>query len=262
MIRRLALLTLLWSLAPGAAAQGPDPAASYPEREFAASVYLWGAKVEGTVEADGASVDFEESFSEILEQFDLGVMLAAGGRFGRLVALFDGIWIQLADERDTGTIRVGPATLGPAEIDADIDQAIADLKLGYRLIEPEPRARNPFSVDLLAGARYWYMKTEIEADFAVIPDLSSEESGSWVDPIVGVRVVLGLGPRLQLFVIGDVGGWGAGEASDHTWQAMAMLGIALSDAWNLRLGYRALDFERGPSDYEMRGPIVGAVYRF
>lgn len=263
MTRWLAVLALVWSIAAGAAAQGSDSAAQgYPDREFAIATYLWGAELEGTLEADRGSVDVDASFSDIFEKLNIAGMVAAGGRVGRFVALFDGIWMQLEDDANTRTVQVGPATFGPGEIDTDLSQGIADLKLGYRVLEPEPRARQPVAIDLLAGGRYWYMKTEIDAAFPVLGNRKLEESLSWVDPIVGVRVIIGLSPKLQLVVIGDVGGWSAGEASDHTWQAMALLGVQLSDSWSLRLGYRALDLERGPADIEMRGPIAGAVYRF
>jgi hypothetical protein len=32
-------------------------------------------------------------------------------------------------------------------------------------------------------------------------------------------------------------------------------------AWGLRLGYREIDVERGDADIELRGPVIGALYR-
>jgi hypothetical protein len=263
MFRWLCVSVLLAALAAGALAQAADPdSPGYPEREFALATYLWGAEFDGMVEADRASVDLDASFSDIWEQLNIGVMLAGAARVGRFVALLDGIWLELEDEASTRTVQLGSATFGPGEVDTTLQEGIGDLKLGYRILEPDTGARQPVSLDLLAGGRYWYMKTDIDAAFAVIANRSVEESQSWVDPIVGFRAIIGLSPKLQLVVIGDVGGWGAGEASDHTWQAMALLGVQLSEAWSLRLGYRALDLERGLTDIEMKGPIFGGVYRF
>jgi hypothetical protein len=263
MIQRLALLALLVSLAAGAPARAADSdAQGYPDREFAIGAYRWGTELEGTLEADRGSVDVDASFRDLLEELNVGVMLAAGGRIGRFVGLFDGIWMHLEDDTKTRTVELGSIQLGPAQIDADLWQGIADLKLGYRILEPDPRARQPVAIDLLAGGRYWYMKAEIDAAIPPIASRSLEESGSWVDPIVGLRVIIGLSPKLDLIVIGDVGGWGAGEAADHTWQAVAMLGVRLSDSRALRLGYKALDLERGSADINLRGPVLGALYRF
>jgi hypothetical protein len=256
MSRFLALLAFPLLVSGAVAAQ------EYPEREFSMGLYIWGPELEGVLEADRITAEVDASFSDILKNTNIAVFGLASGRIGRFVGLFDGMWLELEDEIDTGTLQLGPITLGPAEVDAQIRQGMADLKLGYRILEPDVKARQPVSIDLLAGGRYWYMDTDIDIELALPADRSFDEIGDWVDPVVGLRVILGLTPKLQLSVTGDVGGWGVGSASDHTWTAAALLGIELSEAWNLRLGYREIDFERGDADIELRGPVIGAIYQF
>lgn len=250
------LATLL--IADGAVAQQTAP--EYPEREFALAFCVWGSELEGTVEADGISVDIDASFSDILEELNGGVMAAGGARIGRWVGQFDAMWMELREEVETGTLQLGPVTLGPAEIDPVVTQGMLDVKAGYRLLEPEPS--RPIAFDLLAGGRYWYLRSEIDAEFALLPDVSVDESIDWVDALIGARAVVGISPKLQLIAMADIGGWDVGSASHKTWPLMGLLGVSLSERWSLRLGYRALRVERDQADLELRGPIVGALYRF
>jgi opacity protein-like surface antigen len=254
-------MLILIANASSAQDQARGTADAYPDREFTMAMYLWGAGLEGSITGDGVSADVDASFSDILDNLNVGAMFAAGARWGRFVGLFDGMWLALETDETTGSIRVNRViTLGPAEIDAKLSQGMADLKVGYRLIEPEPA--RPIAFDLLAGARYWYLRNEISADFAVLADRSVDESTDWLDPIVGARVSVALTPALGITLMGDFGGFGVGSASDNTWQLMGLLSYQFSDTWSARVGYRALEIERGLADVQMRGPIAGVVYHF
>jgi opacity protein-like surface antigen len=243
-----------------AAAAEPASDFEYPDHEFSVVTYLWGSEVQGTLGSDSTSTDVDASFSDIVEQLNLGVMVAAGARWGRFVTLFDGMWMELEGEAERGTVQAGQITLGPGEVDAQLHQGTADLKLGYRILEPT--AERPISVDLLAGARYWHVRNEIDIDLSLLPDRSFDDSTDWVDGVVGARLAFGLARGWQLVVMGDVGGWDIGSASHTTWQLMGLLGFDLSEKWGVRVGYRALSVERDLADLEFRGPIIGALYRF
>jgi hypothetical protein len=264
MFQRLALLGALLCVTGSAAAQDRAPdAGGYPEREFGASLYIWGTELHGTLDTgSGSEVDADVKFRDILKNTNIAVFAAAGGRIGRFVGLFDGMWVELEGDKNSGTVRVGPATAGPAELNVKMWQGVADLKGGYRILEPAVGARQPVSIDLLAGGRYVYMRNKADLDFAVLPDQSFKDSMDWIDPIVGARVIIGLTPRVQFAAIGDVGGWSAGTASDRTYQVTGLLDVWLSQNWSFRLGYKTVSIERGSMDVEFRGPVVGTVYRF
>jgi hypothetical protein len=257
----LALVALAaFGIAGRAAAGEPASDFEYPDHEFSVVTYIWGSELTGTIASDTASADVDASFSDILDQLNLGVMVAAGGRWGRFVTLFDGMWLELESEKDGSTVHAGPITLGPGEVDAQLHQGTADLKLGYRILEPT--AARPISVDLLAGGRYWHVRSEIDIDLSPLPGRDFDDTTRWLDGVVGARVAFELARGWQFVVMGDVGGWDIGSASHNTWQVMGLLGVDLSEKWGLRAGYRALSVERDLADLEFRGPIIGALYRF
>jgi hypothetical protein len=88
----------------------------------------------------------------------------------------------------------------------------------------------------------------------------------WVDLVVGARAMADVHPRVQLIVMGDVGGFGIGSAADLTWQALGVVGWRLSQSWSLQLGYRTIgvDLERSTNaiDVVVHGPLLGAVWTF
>jgi hypothetical protein len=158
--------------------------------------------------------------------------------------------------------------------------------------------------DIFAGARYWNIEMEADVSippvsvsgFTVSPSLQITGPGpgarrldfegevqvpgvtvgglrqtfdktlDWVDLVVGARAMADVHPRVQLIVMGDVGGFGIGSAADLTWQALGVVGWRLSQSWSLQLGYRTIgvDLERSTNaiDVVVHGPLLGAVWTF
>ena len=178
-----------------------------------------------------------------------------------------------------------------------VSRPMADLLGGERADDPRRLV-----VDLYGGARMWYLKTELDLfippvtipGFTIatslalrgpfrgrtidlggiqVPGLTTagidedfDATAIWVDPLVGVRVRADLTDRFGVALLGNVGGFGIGSASDLTWEALAAVGWRLNERWTLRAGYRALGVERGSGSKEanlvFHGPIVGATRRF
>lgn len=164
--------------------------------------------------------------------------------------------------------------------------------------KPEnPEDGRRLDVDLLAGTRYWNItnKTGIEIKEpsltvngapAQLPDRlpelalrhgvrvpgallfgtdkSVQETVDWVDPIIGGRIGAGITKRWSLFVLGDVGGWSIGNASELTWQAMLGSKIQLTEHLGLQTGYRAVGVDKSGAfeSTTLHGPQIGFFVRF
>ncbi len=162
--------------------------------------------------------------------------------------------------------------------------------------EESPEDQRRFNFDLLAGFRVWSVTSKLHVGLdpatltvggasvplpGVLPDLgfgrvklrgalvngasrSVEETVDWLDPIVGFRVGGDVTDRISLYLLGDIGGWGVGTASDLTWQGVLGGSFNLSEHWSLTGAYRALGVNRDSAirNTILYGPQFGAIYRF
>ena len=93
----------------------------------------------------------------------------------------------------------------------------------------------------------------------------------WVDPVLGLRLRHRFTPNQEIFVRGDIGGFGLG--SQFSWQAVGVY----SYSWQFTgyqvaalLGFRALAVNysqgSGADTFSMNqilyGPIIGVSFRF
>jgi hypothetical protein len=245
------------------------------ETTYEVSVYLWGEAVSGELAGRNASAEVDASFSDILDVLNVGLMGSFQARRDRWLLLLDGQYIVLEDETDTRTITVdpgpGPGVTASVRAKAELEQAFADLKLGYALIDaplPGESGSDPrsYGVDFLLGARWWYMKPDIDVRIGPLAG-SYENSASWVDGLVGLRAHVDLTRTLRLVALGDVGGFSIGDASDTTFQAMVGLRWQTGSSWSTHLGYRVLHVDRpvgdaGNFDIRFRGPQLGVAFAF
>ena len=213
--------------------------------------------------------------------------------------------VQLLNAGPGGTISVGPVdastrtTLwivdlkgGWRVLDAPLSRLLGDERAG------DPRR---FQVDLLAGVRYWNANVDVEVDVApatltvggtTVPvsslDLSrvrahvgdltlpgnlvrggsrrAESRTDWFDPIAGLRISADVLESVSLFTLGDMGGFGLGEASGLTWQAMAGIEWRFARHFSVNAAYRALAIDRAEQgvveDAVLHGPQLGFGVRF
>ncbi len=106
----------------------------------------------------------------------------------------------------------------------------------------------------------------------IATSIARADTIQWVDPVLGFRVRHQFTPNQQVFVRGDVGGFGLG--SQISWQAVG----AYSYAWQFTgyqiaalIGFRALGVDYvSPSggidafgfNETLYGPIIGVSFRF
>jgi opacity protein-like surface antigen len=238
-------------LAVPASAQTPPPTKISPW-SFEVTPYLWAAGLNGDLSARGRSVTVDPSFGDLLKDLDFGAMLLAELRYERWGLLLDGFYIKMSKDGDTS----GPLFSG---VDVTSQTGMIGPSLSYRaLLTPH------FTLDVLAGARIWFVDTELDFKPGLVPGVTVDQSKSWADPIIGLRFGWQFADKWYLSALGDVGGFGAG--SDLTWQAFAGVGYRFNPRWSVTAGYRALavDFEKSGFELDviMHGPVVGVGFRF
>jgi len=246
---------------------GPREAAAADDWRVDFNSWIWLMGVEGTTGVRGNKADVSATFGDILEASNS--LFAFSGRLevgkGNWGGFVDGMFADVGAKDQSG-----PA--GRASIDVSFQQVIVDFGVTYRLADWEASGeasdnRRNGTLDLYAGGRYTNL--ELELDPANLPPIS--RSVSWLDPIIGAKVVLPLSERWHLRANTDIGGFGV--ESDLTWSATAVLGYDFS-IFNLSAtffgGYRAIgwDFSKGSGsdefvfDVVQHGPILGFALKF
>lgn len=243
---------------PGRAADAvaPPPPAAAPSTGWVVTgaPYLWAAGLEGSIGQFGLQpIAVDASFADIMKNFDIGLMGAAEARYGRLGIATDLQYIRVSTDADT-----------PRGLLADsVEVTSTTFSLFgagmYRLLETEKG-----SLDAMAGARLWAVKTVVDPVGGPLDRFEFTESQTWVDPVVGLKGRYNLPADFYLTGWGMIGGFGA--ASQTTWDVMGALGYEVTDSVSLIAGYRALSVDYSDGDFVFdvveKGPLLGATIKF
>lgn len=237
----------------------PAPAAAEDGWEFNVMPYVWASGIDGSLSHAGLPRDFEveAKFKDILENLDFGAMMAFEGHKGRVGFLLDGMYIKLS--RDATVPQIGlPVELGST--------TFTGMAAGqYRIVDDSIG-----SLDLLAGIRYWSVKSRFSYEVPVgtplppplPPAYSASESANWVDGMVGAKMVVHVLPRVTLNAHGMVGTGGSRLTSD----ALLAVGFGLGQSTSVLLGYRHIkaDYSKGNFNFDasLQGPALGLGFRF
>jgi len=221
--------------------------------QFQIAPYIWAAGLDGDVATlpgvPAASVD--ASFTDILENLDVAFMIA-GEAHNRRVGLFGDIFY--VDLEATGSVP-GPFN-APVSLEA---QTLYGTAAGFWRLWSDERA----SLDIMAGARFWSVDTELVIGAPISATVSHDED--WVDPVVGfkARGTLGGDRFFQSFHV-LFGGFDVG--SDLMWDANVNLGYQWTESFVTSIGYRylAVDYSNRGFLYDVvqDGPTLSLVWRF
>ncbi|NTE48176.1 hypothetical protein [Agrobacterium pusense] len=260
------------------AASGADEVRAAPatvdgaDWAFQATGYLWATGLNGNISPfrRAPRLHVEKSFSDVMDDLNFGGFLNVWGRYDRFVLSGDIMYVDTTDSKAAGPLPALqipglPILPAGAAIDADVDtqEFMATLQAGYRIIDADG-----FSLDALAGARFWHISNEVAvtASHPLIGSVSAthQESFGWVDPVIGARAFFNLTDKLSVQGQFDIGGFGAG--SDFTWSALATVNYIFTDTLSVSAGYKVLDVDYSDDGYvfdsRLSGPVVGLTYRF
>jgi hypothetical protein len=256
---------------PAAAAEEATQEAGW---EFGAEVYLWGSSIGGKT---GSGSDIDIDFSSLFDDLEMAFMGLFGARKGKWSLLSDVIYLDVEDKNGSGNVNVPVGPLGGSTVkvnvgaDVTVTGWIVTPAVGYNVIETK-KGR----LDVLAGARYLYLKSDAKLNITEELDIELRNKGItglrqindriidkghvW-DGIVGVRGHLNLNEKWYLTGHADVG---TGD-SDLTWQVLAGGGYRFSK-FDVILAYRYMEWDFDDSeafeDLDLSGPYLGVKYIF
>lgn len=218
--------------------------------KFGGAAYLWAAGVEGTT---AAGDDIDVSFSDLLEDLDGGLMGIISAQKGRWTLLADILYLSIHQETSSTANIIGI----PAKVDVDVKLKgfVSTFGVAYRVVDDERT-----SLDLLAGARYFKLDLDFDADVGGRKTKYSD-SEDFLDGIIGAQVLFDLSDKWYLSCYADVG---AGD-SKLTWQVWPGVGYRLENI-DVVAGYRHLEWETDGGDtidtVNFNGPMLGVKFRF
>lgn len=216
--------------------------------------YFWATGLDGDVGVGRLpSVQADMSFSDIWDELDMSVMGMFEARNGRWGILFDGFYAKLSPSAQTPGPLFGEAKL-------DLVQQFYSLAGAYRVVDGSAL------LDVVAGLRYVYVKSDLELTPGLVAGRSASLTEDWIDGFAGLRGEYFFTDRWSVLGYVDVGGGG----SDLAWQALASVNFRFSDTLDVQLGYRnlSIDYDRGSGrsrflyDVDMSGPYLSLGIRF
>jgi len=224
--------------------------------------YLWGLSLNGDAQVGDKTADVDVSFSDILDDINIGAMGFIDGRKDRIGYFINPIYSRLTAKEN----------VDGEKIDVTNDSAILAIGGYYRWIDTSVSGRNGggtgrLVVEPYGGVRWTYLRVEVDVE----GEGQGDESENWLDPIIGSRLMYVWDSRWDVALAADVGGFGIG--SDSAWNMHLLVGYRLQffgrDAI-IRGGYRALhqEYETGSGrstfkwDVTQEGPIAGIALKF
>ena len=218
--------------------------------EFGVAPYLWMAGVDGDVKLGRLpETGVEASFSELWDVLDIGAMVAFDGHKGAWGFMFDGIYLDFAENVET------PGT-GFGTVDVDLTQQYYTAAATCRVIDGKVQ------LDILGGVRY----TDMEVDLTLVGGSAAGRTASrgtdWWDGILGARVRYYATEHWMIMGYRDAG---AGD-SNLTWQFAGGVNYVFNKVVGVGAGYRVLDqdFDEFEFQYDtmLAGPYIGARFTF
>ena len=200
-------------------------------------------------------VPVDVSFSDVMSNFDLGLLGHFEARKKRFGLATDFMWLNLG-----ANVPTDRPILGALDPEVDVRLLLTEGLAFYRVAAKD---RGGY-FDLLSGLRYSGTSTKLTGEANGVDLNSTKLTLGWVDALVGLRFRVPLGTKAGLTGRADVGSFG----SDVTWNLLGGLDLGLGDHWATSLGYRYMNInydkgegsDRKKFDLTLKGPYVWIAY--
>jgi hypothetical protein len=219
-----------------------------------APLYLWAVSMNGELTVANQTTPVVLDFDQIFDRLEAIFTLRFEGLYKKKWGfLFDIMYTNIAGS----TTLPGPFN---TTLRLDFEETLVELGGIYRFYQ-----KGPHAFEGLGGARFTNMDTKVTIT-SPLPRLPSrlESNQEWWDPIIGLHYKWQISEKWLLSLRGDIGvGFGAGDTSDSTWNAIGLIHFRPWKHVGFLGGYRALDadYETGSGintfkyDMLMHGPV-------
>ena len=214
--------------------------------QFVLTPYIWFAGLTGDISANGQQVDVSASFFDIFDQLDFAFQIHTEAMKDRYFLFVDWTYMKLSIDKD---VEPRFPLASDANIDVGVKTNLLDFAGGYRIMAPDTQA--PVYLDLYAGGRLWNVDIDLDIDFDNLPSQSNDQSKTWVDLIVGARILALLSENVIFSLKTDIGGFDIGSSSKFSWNIAGNIGY--ETGWHgvtPFIGWRTLyvDYDSGSGD--------------
>jgi len=147
----LLVISQFWGLSI-AVGQVQESQITSDEWQVRVNPYIWLAGIDGDVTVGGQKASVDIDFSDIFEVLDIGVMAHIELTKGKWSAFVDLLYVKLSDDANGRHIRG----------DLKFEQSIIEFGGFYRIGEFSIGNGPKSSIELKAGCRYIYTKSELK----------------------------------------------------------------------------------------------------
>jgi len=259
MARVFSILCIVVLSIPAAWASETEESSS-EDWSFSATPYFWAAGLKGTVATTPPlpALDLDANIGTILKNLDYAVASMFELRKGKFGIMTDFLLLNLGVD-NSGSPIPGIS----AAVRVDLTSFIVQMAGTYRVIEKEQGW-----LDLVVGARGWYVDTHLKAAIGPVAFQISHIEG-WADALGGIRTRINL--RALEFPVGEglhlaATLLGGGGMSSSFVDLIGGLGYDFMDQIKAFAGYRYLKVDYQNKDFiydiEMQGPMLSGTYKF
>jgi hypothetical protein len=196
--------------------------------EFTLVPYLWFTALNGSIVVKGIEANVDATFLDLIKYFSFGLMLHGEVWWKEKFGGFeDTVYARFEDKKDV-TIR-NFTSLNIKLIATLLIQEIGGLyrvgtwPVGSPYNQFVQKAEPAFTLDLLAGGRFWHLGNELDISgqsrLGILPS-EIDQSKNWFDFIVGARGRLDFYKKLYLEVRSDIGGFNLSFSSKIAWNTV------------------------------------------
>lgn len=226
-------------------------------------LYGFVTDISGDTKVRNTTTDVDVSFSDILENLEMGLMGYVEHRRDKWSFIGDLFYADISVENT----RAVSTTLS-VNLDVDVKQTLAEAFVGYRIFEQD-YGGSLLGIDLLGGVRYNNIDVEIgvgAAQLGLTTTASRNPSKDWADGVIGIRAQYNLNNGWGTSAWADIGG----GSDSSSYQLAGFVNYSFKNNVKVFGGYRHynIDYEKGSGasrfaiDLDYSGPLLGVAYRF